>query len=125
MKFQQLYNQDLLKFQQLEIEMRYIFFLLPLLGEFVAFTHSEWRSRPLIGKAEHITGKTTRIRWWEGSYTTVWKPSNRRQGRQTIPWVEEIPTENITLSFPWKQKEGKRPRLPLKIKDKLKELYEQ
>jgi len=88
----------------------------------VAFTHSEWRTRPLIGKAEHITRKTTRIHWWEGSCTTVWKPSNRRQGRQTISRVEEIPTENIIFSFPWKQKEG---RLPLKIKDKLNELYEQ
>ena len=36
------------------------------LGEFVAFTHSAWRTRSLIGKAEHIKRKTIRIRRWEG-----------------------------------------------------------
>ena len=88
----------------------------------VAFSGRDCCLQPPIGKAEHITGKTTCICWWEGSYTTVWQQTALRH---TIPWVEEIPTQNIILSFPWKQKEGKRPRLPLKIKDKLKELYEQ
>ena len=117
MKFQQPYDQDLLKYQQpwnqelIEVSTA----LQPGLGEISTAL------RP--GLIEISTALQQNLLKFQRS--AGWKPSNRRQGRQTIPWVEEIPTENIILSFPWKQKEGKRPRLPLKIKDKLKELYEQ
>ena len=58
-----------------------------------------------------------------GGYTTPRKASNRRQGRQTVPWTLEIPNESIILNFQWKIKDEKRTRLPRKIKEKLQELY--
>ena len=68
------------------------------LGEYVAFTHSAWRTRPLIGKAEHIK---RRYAFTGGREATPLhgKPSNKQQGRQTVLWVEEIPTENIITPF--------------------------
>ena len=40
-----------------------------------------------------------------------WKPSNKKSGRNTVPWTEAIPNEDIVMHFVWKQKEGKRPQL--------------
>jgi len=91
----------------------------------VAFVHAAWRSRPLIGQVETVGRTKVHIRWWEGSYSTMWKPSKKRTGRQTVPWMEDIPKVDIVLTFLWKHKEGKQPRLPIKVVKELKSAYEQ
>ena len=78
----------------------------PKPGDFVAFVHAAWRSRPLIGQVETVGKSKVHIRWWEGSYSTTWKPSKKRTGRQTVPWMEDIPKVDIVLTFLWKHKEG-------------------
>ena len=55
--------------------------------------HSKWRSRPLIGQVREKTSTTVTVHWWEGSYSSAWKPSKRHEGRAFVEWVEE----NIVL----------------------------
>ena len=83
-----------------------LFCKFPKPGEFVAFVHAAWRSRPLIGQVETVSRNKVHIRWWDGSYSTTWKPSKKRTGRQTVPWMEDIPKVDIVLTFLWKHKEG-------------------
>ena len=42
-----------------------------------------------------------------------------------LPWTEDIPRTDIVLTFLWKHKEGKQPRLPIKVVKELKSAYEQ
>ena len=87
--------------------------------------HPKWRSRPLIGQVREKTSTTIIIRWWEGSYSSAWKPSKRREGRAFVEWVEEIPVENVvleTFSFSTDRK-GAKQKIGTSLKAKLKAAY--
>ena len=76
---------------------------------------------PLIGKVVGIdanAGQVT-VHWYVGTYSGMWKPCRRREGRNYVDWEEVIPiasvlrTVNLTKSF----------KLPKTIVLELKEAY--
>lgn len=62
---------------------------------------------PLIGKIVGIDPNASQVivHWYVGTYSGMWKPCRRREGRNYVAWEEAIPiasvicTINLTKSF--------------------------
>lgn len=81
------------------------------------------RKRPFIGEVINSTsdGTSVTLKWWEGTYSGTWKPSKWRKGKKSVDWTEDVELSKIILSgFYLKAKEGKRPRVPLSLREKIK-----
>ena len=92
------------------------------IGTTVAVYLPKYRDElPLIGKVVGIdanAGQVT-VHWYVGTYSGMWKPCRRREGRNDVDWEEAIPiasvlcTVNLIKSF----------KLPKTIVLQLKEAY--
>ena len=92
------------------------------IGTTVAVYLPQYRDElPLIGKVvsvDAIANQVT-VHWYVGTYSGMWKPCRRRDGRNYVDWEEAVPiaavlcTVNLTKSF----------KLPKSTVLELKEAY--
>lgn len=66
-------------------------------GDLVAVQCDHYDDLPQIAKVLGVTTDTIEVEWYGGSWTTVWKPVKRRDGRHLIPWAEIIPKSCVKL----------------------------
>lgn len=74
---------------------------------------------PQIGRVLTVEEEVVTIEWLQGTYSSLWKVCKRREGRNVVPWVEDIPKTAIIS----KVELTKGQRLPGAVKTKLKSLY--
>ena len=68
------------------------------IGEFVGLHCLKYNERPQIGKViQEEKNNSIYIRWYDGTYSGIWKPYTYRHGKKTINWDENIPLEDIVL----------------------------
>ena len=52
---------------------------------------------PWIGECKEMQGDDVTVLWYEGTYSSTWKPAKVRNGRHLEDWVATIPRSSIVL----------------------------
>lgn len=86
---------------------------------FVAFSHSDWSDKPLIGRVMKSNGNSVTIHWCIGRYSGKWKECFIKINGVSEPHLEDIPTRTVVHRFRWNVKEC----LPKETVTSLREAY--
>ena len=90
-------------------------------GHNVAIHVEDCELEPAIAVILQISGDTIRVKWFQGTYTSAWKPWMLREGRKKVYWEDNIPKNSVIL-FDFSL--GKNGHLRKSTTAHLKELYE-